>query len=270
MDDGVTAEFGRAALRMVDVVVLKGDGILCAGQVNGPVVVAVARGGPVCLPFHEVVGDCDASVFAVACDNMLAADEGGLGRLAIKFCYGLSRRASPYLDMVDPDIRRAIESDGVAAPDILRVQVSDFEVLEDDIVDTACNAESFATDHTVLANALDSLIARHHKRVLGCFVVSDLGSRCSFLLSLAPVVLVDCQLTSGAGSVWCTSDFSRRAFGASEVECLGDDDVEGARLTKVVGQLSIGVGSNSWSCNSTRGFGAKAFWFSNGNSGVDS
>jgi hypothetical protein len=42
VDDGVTSELGRAALGMVDVVILEGDCVLRAGQVRDPVVVGVA------------------------------------------------------------------------------------------------------------------------------------------------------------------------------------------------------------------------------------
>lgn len=49
-----------------------------AGQVEAPVVVAVASGRPVGLPVNEDVGDCHAGVLGVAGDDVLAADEGGL------------------------------------------------------------------------------------------------------------------------------------------------------------------------------------------------
>lgn len=74
VDDGVAAQLWRAALGVVDVVVLEGYRILCAGHVDCPVVVAVAAGRPVRLALDEVVRDCDTSVLGIASYNVLAAD----------------------------------------------------------------------------------------------------------------------------------------------------------------------------------------------------
>jgi hypothetical protein len=68
-------------LGVVDVIVLEGDCVLCAGQVHCPVVVGVTAGGPFGLAVDEVVGDCDAGVFGVASDDVLAADERCLSEL---------------------------------------------------------------------------------------------------------------------------------------------------------------------------------------------
>lgn len=46
VDGGAAAELGRAAAGVVDVVVLEGDGVAFTGQVDAPVVVGVAVGGP--------------------------------------------------------------------------------------------------------------------------------------------------------------------------------------------------------------------------------
>jgi len=81
MDDGVASELGRAALGVVNVVVLESDCVLGAGQVNGPVVVSVTASGPLGLAVDEVVGDRDAGVFGVAGHNMLASDERCLSKL---------------------------------------------------------------------------------------------------------------------------------------------------------------------------------------------
>jgi hypothetical protein len=75
---GAAAELGAAAAGVVDVVVFEGDGIACAGEVDAPVVVGVAFGGPAGAAVDEVVGDGYAVVAAVAGDDVLATDEGGL------------------------------------------------------------------------------------------------------------------------------------------------------------------------------------------------
>ena len=64
---------------MVDIVAFERDEIRGASEVESPVVVAVAGGGPGGGTVDDVVGDCDAVVGAVAKDNVLAANLGRLG-----------------------------------------------------------------------------------------------------------------------------------------------------------------------------------------------
>lgn len=94
----------------MDVVLLEGDHVVAAGEVESPVVVTVAGGGPGGRAVNLVVGDGDTVRGAVAENNVLAADQGGL-------------------DVVDPDKVGAVESDGITAPDVLGVQVGDVDVL---------------------------------------------------------------------------------------------------------------------------------------------
>jgi hypothetical protein len=63
---------------VVDVVVLEGDGVACAGEVDAPVVVGVALCGPAGAAVDEVVGDGYAVIAAVAGDDVLTTDKGGL------------------------------------------------------------------------------------------------------------------------------------------------------------------------------------------------
>ena len=58
--------------------VLEGDSVALAGEVDAPVVVGVALGGPAGAAVDEVVGDGYAVVAAVAGDDVLATDEGSL------------------------------------------------------------------------------------------------------------------------------------------------------------------------------------------------
>lgn len=75
----VAAYFRGAAADVVDVVALERDHVVGAGQVQGPVVLAVAGGGPGGGAVDLRVGDCDAVGGRIAEDDVLAADEGGLG-----------------------------------------------------------------------------------------------------------------------------------------------------------------------------------------------
>ena len=152
--------------------------------------------------------------------------------------------------MIDPSIGGAVEGDSITAPNVLRVQVSDLEVLKDHVVGTSGDSEAFAQDNTVSANTENGLIARHHEGVLGRFIVGHLGFRCSFG---APVVRVDGKLTRRRSPVGSTSGLRGFAFSASEVERLGDDDVQRTLLAKVVGQLGVGLGRDCWSRPTTSG-----------------
>ena len=75
---GATAELGGATAGVVDVVVLEGDGVALAGEVDAPVVVGVALCGPAGAAVDEVVGDGDSVVAAVAGDDVLATNERSL------------------------------------------------------------------------------------------------------------------------------------------------------------------------------------------------
>ena len=58
----------------------------------------------------------------------------------------------------DPDEVRLVEGDGVAAPDVLWVELGDVNVLDDDVLCSVGDAETFATDDTLVANTDEGLI----------------------------------------------------------------------------------------------------------------
>lgn len=78
MHGGAAAELGGTATGVVDVVVLEGDSVALAGEVDAPVVVGVALCGPAGAAVDEVVGDGDSVVAAVAGDDVLATNERSL------------------------------------------------------------------------------------------------------------------------------------------------------------------------------------------------
>ena len=49
--------------------------------------------------------------------------------------------------MVDPDEITSFQSNGIAAPDVLRVQLSDVDILQNDVL-SAHNTETLALDDT--------------------------------------------------------------------------------------------------------------------------
>ena len=50
------------------------------------------------------------------------------------------------LDVVNPDVGAAVKRNRIAAPDILRVQICDGNVLHDDVLGSSTEAEAFAFD----------------------------------------------------------------------------------------------------------------------------
>ena len=78
VNERVSADLGTAARGVVNVVVLHGDKVGGASQVDGPVVVAVAGGGPASYTIELIVREGHAVGGAVAGNEHLAADKGDL------------------------------------------------------------------------------------------------------------------------------------------------------------------------------------------------
>jgi hypothetical protein len=78
VQDGVACNLGSAAGSSMDVVALEGDGILRAGEVESPVLVLIAGGGPVGKTINLVVRDGHAAGSDLAQDDVLTADQGSL------------------------------------------------------------------------------------------------------------------------------------------------------------------------------------------------
>lgn len=78
VDERVSANLGGAARSVVDVVALQGDEVAGTGEVESPVVVTIAGGGPGGDTVELVVGDGDTVRSTVAENNHLATDEGEL------------------------------------------------------------------------------------------------------------------------------------------------------------------------------------------------
>ena len=63
-----------------------------------------------------------------------------------------------YLDVVDPDHVRAGKSNGIAAPDVLRVELGDVNVLDNHILDAVGQPDALALDDTFRTRADDRLV----------------------------------------------------------------------------------------------------------------
>jgi hypothetical protein len=137
---------------------LHGDQVVAAGDVDSPVVVVVAGCRPAGVTINLRVGDGDTVGGTIAKDNVLAADEGGL-------------------DVVNPNEVAAVEGNSITTPDILRVQVGDVDVLNNDVLHAAGDTETLANNDTSAALPVDGLVGANLDGVETGLVVPD-TSRC--------------------------------------------------------------------------------------------
>ena len=128
MQDGVASNLRSATRGAMDVITLEGDGVLGASEVKSPVLVAIAGSRPVGCSINLVVGDGHTTGGGLAENNVLTTDQGSA-------------------NVIYPDEVASFQRDGITTPNVLRVQLSNVDVLQDDILSTH-NAKTFALDDT--------------------------------------------------------------------------------------------------------------------------
>lgn len=153
---GISSNMRSTARNIVNPVAREGVVILLTNKQHGPVVLSVAARRPRRLSVKLVVGDGDVSRGSPARDEHLSTDEG-------------------ELVVVDPDLVGAVEGDGIATPDVLRVQVGDVDVLDDDVLCSAADAEALAHDDALVSDTDDTLVASKVNWLSGCIVVGAVG-----------------------------------------------------------------------------------------------
>lgn len=238
VQQGVASDLGRASRDVVDVVALHGNHVVGASQVDSPVVVAVAGCAPACVAVELAVGERHAVGCRFASDEHLAADEG-------------------HLDVVNPDQIGSGESDGVAAPDVLGVELGDVDVLDNHVCGSVRDAQTLAPDHTCRPNADDGLVAADiDARDTSLIVRDGDGSGASAGVTVrAPARLVDGVLApiagAGVGGGAATS-LCHATFGADVVVLLVQDNDTGGGIGEPGGQLGD-VGRVLGSCAATTG-----------------
>jgi hypothetical protein len=219
----------------VDVVLLQGNEVVGAGEVHAPVMVAVTCRRPARGAVDLAVGDGNAVRGGVAEDDVLARDQVGG-------------------DVVDPDEVGAVDGDGVAAPDVGRVDVGEAHVLDDNVLCVADDADALALDYALGALADQALVgADGHAEHTGLVVCDGADFGCVWLVVAAPVVLVDGLLAGGSGTPRGASGFSNLAFGTGEVEGLGEDDDARGGVGEVVLEFG-GGGWVDWCCVAATGY----------------
>lgn len=238
VEESVAGDLGATAGNAVDVVVLEGDEIVGASKVETPVVVVVAASRPAGGTVDLAVGDGDTVAGVVSEDNVLTTDE----------------RSG---NMVNPDVVSVVEGNGITTPDVLRVELSDVNVLDDDVLGTN-DSETLATDDTLGANADQGLVGANLDTQNTGLVILDVDLGGVGLVVAAPVVLVDGSLALGSSSPGGTTSLAGGTLSANEVDGAVEVDDSGGGVTEVRDELSGGLGVDGSSAASSCGGGSEA------------
>jgi hypothetical protein len=166
----------------------------------------IACGGPSSGSVDLAVGYGNAVGGAVTEDNVLTGNE--VGR-----------------NVVNPDHVAAIDGDSITTPYVLRVDISEAYVLDDDVLDTVRHPDALALDDTLGALTNETLVRADSHTGHTSLVVRDAGDlRGLGLVVVAPSVLVDSDLACGSSAPWFASCTGSLALGTSEVEGLSKDN----------------------------------------------
>ena len=61
-------------------------------------------------------------------------------------------------DVVNPDKIRVVDGDGITTPDVSRVDLRETDVLDDDVLRAAHNADTLSSDHTLASLTNQTLV----------------------------------------------------------------------------------------------------------------
>lgn len=136
-----------------------------------------------------------------------------------------------------------VDGDGITTPHVLRVNIGETDILDDDVLDAVGHANTLSFDDTLVALADKRLVGANSDTNNTSLVVGDAGNLgCILLVVVAPVVLVDGNLASGTSTPGTATSRGGLALTASEVEGLGEDNGASLSITEVANQLSVGRG----------------------------
>ena len=227
----------------MDVVALEGDHVVAAGEIDSPVVVAVAGSGPGGGAVDLVVGDGDTTGSLLAEDNVLAGNQVG-GDVVdpdhVACNYRLLDTACEFEYRLQ---LTAVDGDGITTPDELRVDLGETDVLDDDVLDAVGHADTLSFDNTLVALTDKRLVGANSDTNNTSLIISDAGDLGrGLLVVVAPSVLVDGNLACGASAPGTATSRGDLTLTASEVEGLGEDNGAGLVITEVANELSVGLG----------------------------
>ena len=123
----VALNLGATTRGVVDVVTLQSDQVAGSIEVDAPVVVAIAGSRPVAHTVDVVVGQSNAAGGLGTQNDVLTTNASSL----VILLEGASKRQThkaTHGNVVNPDHVGIVDSDGVATPDVLRVDVGNGDV----------------------------------------------------------------------------------------------------------------------------------------------
>jgi len=132
----------------------------------------------------------------------------------------------------------SIDGDCITTPDVLRVDVCEAHVLNDDVLDTTRHTDTLALDDTLVALADQGLVGLDGHPKHTCLVVGNAGDfGRARLVVVAPSVLVDGNLARGASSPWSAATRGYLALSAGKVKCLGQNNDTWRGVAEVAHEL---------------------------------
>jgi hypothetical protein len=157
---------------------------------------------------------------------------------------------SPYV--VNPDHVAAINGHSVSTPHILRVDISEADVLNNDVLYAVRHPDALSLNDTLGALADKRLVRSDGHANHTSLVVLNAGDLRSFrLVDVAPSVLVDSDLAATAGAPWAAPRGCGTTFGTSEVESLRKNDDARRRVLEIVDEFRSGFRVNGLSIASS-------------------
>jgi hypothetical protein len=136
-----------------------------------------------------------------------------------------------------------VDGDGITTPDVLRVDIGETDVLNDNVLDAADHADTLSLDNTLVALADQRLVGANSHTEHTSLVVGDAGDLGRVLLVVVtPSVLVDGNLTSRTSAPGTATSRGDLTLGAGEVKSLGEDNGASLGVAEVADELSVGLG----------------------------
>lgn len=200
--------------------------------------VAIARGRPAGAAVEFAVRDSDTA----ACGNWLVCiGHGGSGTVLTRVVSRDEHLAADQrdLDVVNPDLVGAIQGDSITTPDVLRVELRNVNVLDDDILNTAGQTQTLAAKDTSATNTDDGLVRSNCQALETGVVVS--ASRRRVVAAPVRTVSLDGILAGAATAVGVRDATVAILAGvlAEEVKLLVNKDHTGS----VVAQPALQFGN---------------------------
>lgn len=201
MDGRLVAHLRGPPARVVDVVVGQGNLVVLAQEQHGPVVLVVAAGTPARLAVEFRVRNGHPSGGLITRDQELPADQRNL-------------------DVVQPDQVAAGHLECITTPDVLRVQLRNVNILEDDVRHVVDEAESLTPDDALVSNADNGLVGLDVDGVRGGNVI---GHRDGGVAGTAPVGSVEGILSTALYVIvsWLFSSYSFTIHSLRKCCCPG-------------------------------------------------